>query len=188
MICKADSARTFMWCVVLGALFPPVTHAQAGAQEGEAIIYLQGADNVVHCGGISVGDCQIATDISAAQELISGYRSTAKLRTGQPLKTLRVIFPAGVYRLRSAIEIDGWGKVPDGPSIVLQGAGRESSRLAGTVQVPRSQWRSAIRRFLWLRVSPGHPQERARSAAGVYAPEIREGRHAAASGHSSLEH
>ena len=142
MICKADNVRTFLWCVALGALFSPVTDAQTGVREGEAIIYVQGADKVVHCGGISVGDCQIATDISAAQELISGYRNTAKLRTGQPLKTLRVIFPAGVYRLRSAIEIDGWGKVPDGPSIVLQGAGRESSRLAGTVEVPRSQWRS----------------------------------------------
>jgi hypothetical protein len=115
----------------------------AAASDGEAIIQLRSNVGVDHCGNVPAKDCNLVPDFDAAQKLINEYAATGKLRAGGPLHTLRVVVPSGVYRLANAIEINAWGKVGVGPSLILQGAGRELSRISGALQISKSDWRYA---------------------------------------------
>jgi len=72
--------------------------------------------------------------------MIKSYSASGTTSNGMPLKTLRVLLAPGIHRVVRPLEIENWSKLPNGPSLIITGAGQEKTIVIGSVAAPESEW------------------------------------------------
>lgn len=113
-----------------------------------------GGDLVVTIGGsqawgeatcirLKASSCRKLAQLEDLEQLVQHFEGTqASVRTGHE-DTLRFILAPGIHRLAHPLTINGWGKAPNEPTLVLQADEPTRTSIVGSVVAYKNTWQPA---------------------------------------------